>query len=63
MSELVQMFTFICPHCWESNENIADLTIDQQSYIEDCQVCCHPVQICFSVVNNELVNLDVDRTN
>lgn len=61
LNEQVQTFTFVCPWCWELNENIADLSIDQQCYIEDCRVCCHPVQISFSVFNNELLNLHTER--
>jgi hypothetical protein len=34
-----------CPHCWQTYETSADLTLGTQSYIEDCQHCCHPIEI------------------
>lgn len=34
-----------CPHCWQSYQTSADLTLGPQSYIEDCQHCCHPIEI------------------
>ena len=44
-----------CPYC---GENI-DVLVDQQevddSYIEDCQVCCRP--IVFTITEDELGNL------
>ena len=32
-----------CPYCWESIGILVDCSVDQQSYIEDCQVCCRPI--------------------
>lgn len=61
LNALTETFTFLCPYCWEANESFADLTADQQSYIEDCQVCCHPVQISFSVDSNKITDLQIER--
>jgi hypothetical protein len=33
-----------CPYCGERLETRVDLTTDEPSYIEDCQVCCRPIQ-------------------
>ena len=34
---------YICPHCGESIQVMVDPTGgDEQSYIEDCPVCCNP---------------------
>jgi len=38
-----------CPYCGESIELIVDDSIDQQSYIEDCSVCCRPINVDVSV--------------
>jgi len=50
-----------CPYCAESMEVVLDLSAGSQSYIEDCQVCCQPMQIAFDVDGNELQDLQVDR--
>ena len=36
---------FTCPHCAQSLESAADPSqAANQSYIEDCQVCCRPLR-------------------
>ena len=36
---------FQCPHCWEEISMLIDVSIMNQTYIEDCEVCCNPIQI------------------
>jgi transcription elongation factor Elf1 len=45
---------FTCPYCWQRISVILDLSIDQQSYIEDCEVCCRPMQIIYATQDFEL---------
>ena len=33
-----------CPYCGESIRVILDCSVPQQHYIEDCQVCCRPIE-------------------
>jgi len=33
-----------CPYCGERLETRVDLTADEPSYIEDCAVCCRPIE-------------------
>ena len=48
---------FKCPYCREKISMLLDLSEDgEQQYIEDCEVCCQPIQIHFSVKNNELAD-------
>jgi len=39
---------FTCPYCWEEISFVIDLSAGEQSYIEDCEVCCRPIQIRYS---------------
>ena len=39
---------------------VIDLSAGGQSYIEDCQICCQPMQIEFEVDEAEIVNLKVE---
>lgn len=32
-----------CPYCGEPISVLVDCSCDEQSYIEDCQVCCQPM--------------------
>jgi len=38
-----------CPYCGESFETLIDLSAGSQAYIEDCQVCCQPIEFRISV--------------
>lgn len=38
-----------CPYCGELIELAIDCSIPEQQYIEDCQVCCRPIQILASI--------------
>lgn len=37
--------TVDCPWCGESFVTFFDISMGSQSYIEDCQVCCRPIQL------------------
>lgn len=32
-----------CPYCGETINIDIDHSIERQSYVEDCQVCCQPI--------------------
>jgi len=34
-----------CPYCWETIEVLIDGSQNHQEYIEDCSVCCRPIDI------------------
>lgn len=42
LQEFVECF---CPYCGEPIQLLIDASIPAQDYIEDCQVCCQPIQI------------------
>ena len=48
---------FQCPYCWERISMLFDASIDNQDYIEDCEVCCNPIMIHTVFNNNELISL------
>jgi hypothetical protein len=33
-----------CPYCGEPFETLLDLSAGSSSYVEDCQVCCRPIE-------------------
>ena len=42
--EEVEKF-FKCPYCFEKISMILDVSVEgQQTYVEDCEVCCQPIQ-------------------
>jgi len=46
---------FRCPYCWQKISMILDSYEEYCEYIEDCEVCCRPIEIKFSLVNERLV--------
>ena len=51
---------FTCPHCWQTISIILDLSAGQQTYVEDCEVCCNPIQIDYATEDFELVDFAAD---
>ncbi len=50
---------FQCPHCWEEISMLLDNSIANQTYIEDCEICCNPIEINPVFENFELMSLDI----
>ncbi len=50
-----------CPYCGEPLTIVVDTSADSQSYVEDCQVCCQPMQITVEAESGEILSLSVDR--
>jgi transcription elongation factor Elf1 len=46
---LEEEYFFDCPACGAYISMLLDLSVRQQSYIEDCEVCCRPLEIHFEV--------------
>lgn len=38
-----------CPYCGETIEVLIDGSAGEQQYIEDCSVCCRPIEIAVSI--------------
>lgn len=36
---------FQCPYCWEPISVLLDPSIKAQNFVEDCEVCCNPIDI------------------
>ena len=41
--------TVQCPYCGESIGVLVDHSVPLQNYIEDCQVCCRPINFRVAV--------------
>ncbi|TCP24708.1 cysteine-rich CPXCG protein [Tenacibaculum skagerrakense] len=51
---------FQCPYCWEQISMLLDRSVSE-TYIEDCEICCNPMQITTVFEQNELVNFEVNN--
>lgn len=56
MTPLVN-YTFSCPYCGELLTFVLETIHGDSSYIEDCEVCCQPIQIQYAIAaTGEVVN-------
>lgn len=49
---------FQCPYCWEEISMLLDPSQSTQ-YVEDCEVCCNPIEVTTSFVAMELQSFTV----
>ena len=51
---------YTCAYCGETNLTFVDLSAGtQQSYVEDCEVCCQP-NVLFVWINEETLEAEIN---
>lgn len=50
-----------CPFCGEPVTIVIDTSAGSQAYVEDCEVCCQPMNIAVEVDNDELLSVSATR--
>ncbi len=56
-----EFVAILCPYCWESYETQVDLSAGSFTYVEDCQVCCQPIELSCEVEEGLLVAVKPER--
>lgn len=56
---MFEHFTF-CPFCNAEISVLLDPSVHQQQYIEDCEVCCRPMELSVRFENQELVDFRIE---
>lgn len=56
----MEEYFFQCPYCWESISMLIDRSISNQSYIEDCEICCNPIQLTIQIQDHEIVGFQAE---
>jgi len=51
-------YQFMCPYCGEEISMVLDTSVRRQSYVEDCEVCCRPIEIGYTFEDGELTSFD-----
>jgi hypothetical protein len=49
---------FMCPYCWQTISIVLDLSVPEQTYVEDCEVCCQPIEVCYTVEDDEVCQFE-----
>jgi transcription elongation factor Elf1 len=59
--EEVEKF-FKCPFCLEKISMLLDLSqTGDQTYIEDCEVCCNPIQISYISESSKVKSFKTEK--
>ena len=54
-------YFFQCPYCWEEISMLIDTSVREQKYIEDCEVCCNPIEIYAQTEDGEIIVFDAQN--
>jgi transcription elongation factor Elf1 len=54
-------YYFTCPYCYERVSMLLDLSTEGQIYVEDCEICCNPVEIDYQVKDGRIVSFDARK--
>ena len=52
-----------CPYCWEYFSLLVDASIDSQEYVEDCEICCQPIDFSVDVDEFDEVRIQARSQN
>ena len=50
-------YFFSCPHCWQEISMLLDPAYSQ-TYVEDCEVCCNPIELAVTFQDGELTSFE-----
>lgn len=60
---MLEAATIQCPYCWETLEISVDPSVREQSYVEDCQVCCQPIVISIRFDEGDELHVSAEAEN
>jgi transcription elongation factor Elf1 len=51
-------YFFACPYCWEQISMLLDTSVKGQIYVEDCEVCCQPIEVRYTVEDGAVCDFE-----
>lgn len=52
---------FTCPYCWETITMLLDLSVEEQEFVEDCEVCCNPITVRYASNGEEVTSFSAEQ--
>ncbi len=52
---------FTCPYCAQRISMVIEELYGAQTYVEDCEVCCNPIEISYEVDDGKVVSLHAEK--
>ncbi len=53
----------LCPYCGEPISLLIDCSESEQAYVEDCEVCCRPIEVRLSLDNSGSLHVTLKDEN
>lgn len=50
-----------CPYCGETVTVVVDTSVDEQEYVEDCFVCCRPIELTVKCADGEVEEVTAEK--
>ena len=50
---------FQCPYCWEEISFLLDSSVSSNEYVEDCEICCNPIETSVTFENEVLITFEM----
>jgi transcription elongation factor Elf1 len=47
-------YFFTCPYCWQQISMVLDASEPHQTYVEDCEVCCKPIEVEYTLQDDTI---------
>lgn len=54
-------YSFSCPYCGEPISMLLDLSVPSQTFVEDCENCCHPIEVSYTAEEDAVTSFDARR--
>jgi hypothetical protein len=58
---LLQEAPIHCPYCGETITILVDGSVAEQRYVEDCEVCCGPMEVIVRIAHDGAFDVQVRR--
>jgi len=52
---------FACPYCFAPISMLLDPSVAAQTYVEDCEVCCHPIEVTYTADGDAVTTFEAVR--
>jgi len=49
---------FVCPYCGERISFVLETLVKTQTYVEDCEVCCQPIEVRYTVEGDKVCHFE-----
>lgn len=59
---MLEEYFFTCPYCWQRISMVLDLSVGEQEYVEDCEVCCRPIHVRYVVADDEVAVFEAEAS-